>query len=401
MIGNESSISSGAPIPRPPLMPHMREGVHNHSSIKNLPQFPQLLRDVQLLTTRIDEAGEINAKARWERDVAKVKDDAEYENWKIRKLYEGSGKEPVSLIEPVLPVEPQPPYYTGDSWNSFVLHDLNGVSTLSLGLVSAFVIEKPGDPKPNSLSSPEAKHLYALGAQVGKLFDNTKSTMLSKIQAMDAFVTDFNASIDTIIEKEGVAKLGEYLPLFQNAKKQTKIWNIVSRSAFMLNGIKDGNYDEVGEWFHELQRTKVKVGDILIAAAKNSPAIECPGELADREVDGATGIMLFNLAKNAVVYKKTKVKISEQDGEFAIENDAKFPIDTSHLFEPMRPGKDGHTGYGLFTVRNVYGRLAGKDVVCDSSTLGDEETDKVHTVRFSLKKSLPVSSESPLPQPAQ
>lgn len=392
MTGNEITCSPGSHVPKAPLMPHMMEGKHNHSDIAKLPQFPRLVQDVGLLNSRINTAAEDNVKTRWRREVEKAIEDADYKNFLIRKKFEGSPDGPVGLVEPVIPPEPQPPYYTGDSWNSFVLHDLNGVSTLTVGLVTSF--------NSRALESQEAKQLLKNGDAVAKIFENTKSTLHAKIKGMDTFISNFNESIDAIIAKEG-EKLKDYIPLLMNAKKQTKIWSIVSRSAFMLNGIKDGDYAEVGKWFHELERTKIKIGDIFVVAAKNSEAIECPPELAQQEVDGVTGIMLFNLAKNAVVYKKSTVSASELDGEFTIENDAKFPIDSSHLFEPMRPGKDGHTGYGLFTVRNIYGRLAGKDVVCESTSTGIDEKDKKHSVKFSIKKSLPISSESPLPQPAQ
>lgn len=391
----------GRPAPRPPLMPHMTEGTHSHPPITRHPQFKNYLADVNRLQTNILTEAKRKATERWEGHVAKAKEAVAYDNYVRTAAAKKLGVEPTDLIEPTLPPEPQPPYDTEGHWNDFVLHDFNGVSNLSLSMATVLNVISDNiklSKDSAQVLSPEALLLQKAG---NDFMYKTKNQLPpgEKITYTDEFFRVFNKNIGTVMKKDK-QHLGEYKKLFANATKPIKIWDMVFNSARMLNAVKDENYEDLDHWLGKLQETHVSVGSIIPAAIKGTTSVECiPKELLKKDLDGVEGIILFNLIKNANVYKNSYIKVYETNGALVVENDSDTPIDKSHLYEPMRPGENkGNTGFGLFTAKKVFGALSGVDLSCETE---DATEGRPHIIKFMIKKLPPSDTVSPLPPPSQ
>jgi hypothetical protein len=376
---------------------HMDMRVRTSPSVKDLPQFPAFLKSTHKLHSAINRSAEHDSELKYKRKIAAAQNLAEaqwYDNF-VRSVPEAPLPH---KIDPVIP--PKERYVTSSNWSEFVLHDMRGVVTTTIGTATSL----SAIPERTS----ETEQLLNTGTIAAKKFANIDLPLRERINSIGTCIDQFSRHIDGVIAS-APEYLQPYSAMVKDAKNTAKIWKMISRSALMLNGVKNQDYEQVTMWFKELQKTKVRVGDLFPVSAKrveviSDPAIWkakidageknilfCDQKLLESEVDGVTGIMLFNLVKNANVYKKSHIVISGNIGELVIENDLKKPMDASRLFEPGQPGEGGHTGYGLFTVRDIYGTLAGNDVICEPNV---QSADHGLAARFIIKK--PSHIKSPI-----
>ena len=368
---------------------HVDTRVRVSPSVKDLPQFPTFLKNVHKLHSAVNRSAENDTRLKYERAlqaVQKQADAAQYDAF-VRKE---PGTPLVEKIDPVLP--PKERYVTSSNWSEFVLHDMRGVVTTTIGTATSLsaIPER----------TRETEDLLNTATNAAKKFANVNLPFRERINSISTCVDQFDRHIDGVIAS-APEHLKPYSAMIKDAKNTAKLWKMISRSALLLNGVKNQNYEQVTMWFKELQKTKVRIEDIFPVSAKRTEIITdpavwkdkvaaneqnilfCDKKLLNTEIDGVTGIMLFNLVKNANVYKKSHIIVSSDNGELTVENDLKKPIDTSRLFEPGSPGEGGHTGHGLFTVRDIYGTLAGKDVVCESNV---PSPNQGLTAKFIIKR---------------
>lgn len=248
---------------------------------------------------------------------------------------------------------------------------------------------------------PQFETFAALGKAAAEDNTNDSLSLAKRIQSIDHCITYFDHNIDSAV---AMAKdeFELYKGTIDSVKNFAKVWDMLYRSSLMLNGVKNEDYDQVNRWFNALSQTQVTLKDIFPVAAKHM-TVEYPPEIGEKRVDGVRGIMLFNLLKNAAVHKKSYIKVGMKDGEITVENDAEELPAEDNMFTRLRPGKKGNTGFGLFTIKNIYGTLGGYDVVYDGKK---GSVDSPDIVTFTIKPAVPeksrlASSVSPLPQLAR
>ncbi|MFZ2026183.1 MAG: ATP-binding protein [Microgenomates group bacterium] len=363
---------------------HVDMRVRANPSVKELPQFPTFLKSVNLLHRRINAASVDELKKKQER-LRGVEEQ--------RKIIEAATQ--VVLPPPAESVvdvderyDPQP------RWRNFVLHDVRSLITTTTGMsriVSSVLAEK----------DPQFEMFATLGKAAADTNTNDDLSLMKKIQTVDHCITYFDHNIDKAVS---VAEedFKPYKGTIESVKNVAKVWDMLYRSSLMLNGVRNEDYDQVDRWFKALSKTQVTLKDIFPVAAKHM-TVEYPPEIGDKKIDGVRGIMLFNLVKNAAVHKKSYIKVGMKDGEITVENDAEGLPEESDMFTRLRPGKKGNTGFGLFTIKNIYGTLGGHDVTYEGKKGSADSPD---TVTFTIKpavpeKSQPASTVSPLPQPAR
>lgn len=312
----------------------------------------ELRENIHRLQDAMTEAKRIGAFEGWKRLVDKAKNDVAYANFEIDQAAKRGECEPFEVI-PKLPPRPMPPYDTSGSWQKFVMHDINGVLTLPQIVASALGA--------TSHESAESKILARSSELLSKGY-NISRPLPNRIQAADAFMDDMATNFEAAIAKEG-DKVSQFKEYFEKSKRSIWIWKMISSSAHLLEGIHTQNAAEIKRWATELSNTRVMIADIVHITDKHVKKIVCtPPELLSSMTDGVRGIMLFNLLKNAHVHAKSEIQITENNGELVVANDTKEPVDSSVLFQPMKKGQDGNTGFGLFTLKHVYGAISGVQI---------------------------------------
>lgn len=363
---------------------HVDMRVRANPSVKDLPQFPTFLKNVHLLHRRINTASADELKKKQERlQGLEVQ----------RRIIEEATHVALSpAAESVVDTEER--YDPQPRWRNFVMHDVRSLITTTTGMsriVSSVLADK----------GPQYEMFATLGKAAADNNTNDNLSLMKKIQSVDHCITYFDHNIESAVAA-AEEDFKPYKGTIKSVKNVAKVWDILYRSSLMLNGVKNEDYDQVNRWFNALSKTQVTLKDIFPVAAKHM-TVEYPPEIGEKKIDGLRGIMLFNLVKNAAVHKKSYIKVGMKDGEIMVENDAEGLPEKSDMFTRLRPGKKGNTGFGLFTIKNIYGELGGLDVIYEGKKGSPDSPD---TVTFTIKpvsseKSQPVSTVSPLPQPVQ
>lgn len=364
-------------------LPHSHE-VARPIGIKNLPAFPSFVKNVHLLHRRInaDSADELKKKQERLQGVEIQ-----------RKIIEEATH--VTLPPPaesVIDVDER--YDSQPRWRNFVMHDVRSLITTTTGMsriVSSVLADK----------GPQFEMFATLGKAAADNNTNDNLSLMKKIQSVDHCITYFDHNIASAVAA-AEEDFKPYKGTIESVKNVAKVWDMLYRSSLMLNGVKNEDYDQVNRWFNALSQTQVTLKDIFPVAAKHM-TVEYPPEIGEKKIDGVRGIMLFNLIKNAAVHKKSYIKVGMKDGEITVENDAEGLPEEGDMFTRLRPGKKGNTGFGLFTIKNIYGILGGQDVVYEGKKGSKDLPD---TVTFTIKPAVPeksrqASSVSPLPQLAR
>lgn len=388
----ESGVNHISIAPSKLRVPNVSPEYRVSRGIMDLPQFPQFVSDVALLKSGIYQASKNEARTSWElakaRAIKQAEDSVWEANHRIEVLAERAGVVPKGLIptpEPILPPEPQAPFRTErQHWNNFVLHDFKGVATLPLTISTILDTIK--------LKSEKAPGLMRMGIETRKQL-NLEPNQHEHIGVVDRYMHFFKDNIGNVIRKDR-KRIKLYAQLFKDSVKAGKIWDMTVHSTYLLHAVREDNYHEISKQLIELKKTKVAVADIFYVASKSKTKINCdPPDLIRRRIDGVQGIILFNLIKNADVYKKSYIKVYFRDGNIVVENDSAHPIDKSQLYQPMKAGeKQGHTGFGLFSAKKIFGALAGIDLECETSDSSTKETPGTQTVRFIIRRLQPIGS---------
>jgi hypothetical protein len=343
-------------------------GVHPDS--KEHAHFPQFADNVRRLHTAMHSEAERDKYIKWEAEVVRyphVLEDAEYRYSRELEQWEKNGKrgQKPEFIPPLVPEKPLPPYDISGSLQKFVLHDVNGVVTIPRGFISAL----------GSLHLPfeEARMLQESTSKLAKIFDNPKQPLSERLYAMDTFMRDVVKHLGTLEAKAGREAFGPWADYIDKSKRVVKIWDMLSHSSRLLSGVADMDITTIYESYDQLKQVSVRMGDIVPVAIKDADiTVEfVPQDRTNGVIDGVQGIMLFNLLKNAKVFKKSYIRVIEKNGELTVQNDAVKPVDTSHFFQPMKKGEGGNTGFGLFTMKHIFGALAGRDVSAQSIVDGE------------------------------
>jgi hypothetical protein len=135
-------------------------------------------------------------------------------------------------------------------------------------------------------------------------------------------------------------------------------------------------------------------------------------------LNGFEAIIAFNFLKNAVdhspqVEKKgptgtldmvpdtTRIRVEVDNDTLSVSNNSNdAQPGEGVLFHLGGKGEHGNSGFGMFTAAKLYAPLIGKHVE-PTWTAHNAVDHTKYSVRFSLKKSLQASNESPLPQPVR
>ena len=319
--------------------------------VKELPQFKQLEKNIYFLHSQINTAGF----------------SAHEKNFKLK---------PENFIGEPFDIGVQ--HETKEIWEDFIFHDLRNKSA-SISLISQLI----GSLNP---TSENAQSLSGFGLNATKVYKDPTSSSRDKIRSINECVSYFRTNkAENFVSPTQIKDKEETLSRIKTMELAVKMWDMIVNSAFLLNGVRERDYAEIDRSFSVLKNIKVRIGDVTSAIIKNN-VITIDSELENESIDGLTGIMFFNLIKNAASHKKSYIKVYKKKGNLVVENDVNEPIDTSNLYQPMQPGrKGGGTGFGLFTAQNIFGTLSETIVLCNNKSI----LEGGHAVTFTLKKSRP------------
>lgn len=261
--------------------------------------------------------------------------------------------------------------YEDENWGNVILHDArNPITVLSTYDLLASALTDDVE-----LQEFSKRHSHSL-----RVSENTQSTTDEKLEAIQSMMGYFKAHL---LDKElklppslkGVEKL------IQSSKTTARIWSMLNHSSNLISSLSKNNNFAVEKNAKLLTETNVFTRDIIKKVGNESIIVR--GLDRDQKIDGAKGIILFNLIKNANKHHQSTVKVSFKGDEITVYNDSETPFDEKIFSHPGNPGVNGHTGYGLFISKNIFGLLGGYDIVVNGGT--SKDIGPPYNVSFTIK----------------
>lgn len=141
-----------------------------------------------------------------------------------------------------------------------------------------------------------------------------------------------------------------------------KVWPMIHYSSLMVDAaVNKKKYDHVNQWRHELIRHPLTVKDIVNVAVRRT-CTNLDDSALLQKVDGVRGMMLFNVLKRISSAGNTNVRVIPlRHGGFTIFADTRGVTGNERQFS-AEVGRNGEAMYGLFTVKELHGKLAGMDI---------------------------------------
>lgn len=246
-----------------------------------------------------------------------------------------------------------------DAWEDVIFHDTRG----TVGVFGIF--ETLAHSFEGNVELREFVNRMNSSIAVNK---EPTSTTEQKIEAAHQMVSYFRRHLlQQEFKLPPELKAAESLIAY--SKTVARLWGMLHNSASLLSGVSRNDASEIKKSSQLLKETKIYTRDIVKKVRGTHVVIS--GLERDQQIDGAKGILLFNLLKNANRYKKTTVHVSFKGDEITVYNDSETPFNSDIFDHPGNPGAGGNTGYGMFISKNIFGLVGGYDVVVNSGTSKD------------------------------
>jgi hypothetical protein len=272
--------------------------------------------------------------------------------------------------------------------NTFILHDIRvAISALNF-LRPALDSMVRSDPLRRN-HTPEfwdEMDRYYAASRKGNALTLKTSSSRDALFACGDWVNAYNRLLQYFPANDEMVRDDAFI---KSATAMARTWGLFHHSSSFLLGITSNNERQAARSYHKLESTTYSLSDVLDASVvRKREMVNCGLPISDT-VNGIEALMIHNLLKNADRHAVSAIDIFRNGDQLVIQNDSHTFPDRSTLFFPGTPGVGGNTGFGLFTMKHIFGALGGYtlDLVSDESA-----SQSLHCVSFAMTAPRQVSS---------